>query len=97
MRGSEPTIPTLPDGIRFSTVAERFGWNLRIARRRAGLTQQDLADRVGANQSGISLWERGRGLASNQLHCAARGRARDRTERAASGDREACQLAYLCG
>lgn len=62
MRGSEPAIPTLPDGITFSTAAERFGWNLRIARRRAGLRQQDLADRVGNHQSGISLWERGQVL-----------------------------------
>jgi transcriptional regulator with XRE-family HTH domain len=45
--------------IAFSTLAERFGWNLRIARQRAGLTQQDLADRLGIKQSGISLWERG--------------------------------------
>lgn len=62
MRGARPVIPTLPDGITFSTAAERFGWNLRIARRRAGLRQQDLADRVGNHQSGISLWERGQVL-----------------------------------
>jgi transcriptional regulator with XRE-family HTH domain len=62
MRGSEPAIPTLPDGITFSTSAERFGWNLRIARRRAGLRQQDLADRMGIYQSGISFWESGKCL-----------------------------------
>ncbi|HEV2859026.1 MAG TPA: helix-turn-helix transcriptional regulator [Solirubrobacterales bacterium] len=46
--------------ITFSTVAERFAWNLRIARQRAGLTQQGLADRLGIHQSGVSAWERGR-------------------------------------
>lgn len=60
MRGSEASIPTLPDGLTFETAAERFGWNLRVARRRAGLRQQDLADRLGIYQSGISLWESGR-------------------------------------
>lgn len=60
MRGSEPAIPSLPDGITFSTAAERFGWNLRIARHRARLRQQDLADRMGIKQSGISGWERGK-------------------------------------
>lgn len=59
MRGKEPAIPTLPDGITFSTAAERFGWNLRVARRRAGLRQKDLADRMGIFQAGISFWERG--------------------------------------
>jgi transcriptional regulator with XRE-family HTH domain len=59
MRGSEPTIPTLPDGIAFTTVAERFGWNLRIARHRAGLRQQALADRIGASQAQIAAWEGG--------------------------------------
>ena len=49
-------------GITFSTIAERFGWNLRVARRRVGLTQQDLADRMGNDQSGISAWESGRYL-----------------------------------
>lgn len=62
MRGSEPTIPTLPDGVTFSTAAERFGWNLRVARQRAGLRQQDLADRLGIFQSGISFWECGKVL-----------------------------------
>jgi transcriptional regulator with XRE-family HTH domain len=58
MRGA-PTIPSLPDGITFTTAAERFGWNLRIARHRARLRQQDLADRMGISQPGISTWERG--------------------------------------
>jgi transcriptional regulator with XRE-family HTH domain len=59
VRGSEPAIPSLPDGITFSTAAERFGWNLRLARHRARLRQQDLADRLGIYQSGVSHWERG--------------------------------------
>jgi transcriptional regulator with XRE-family HTH domain len=59
MSGSERAIPSLPDGITFSTAAERFGWNLRLARHRARLRQQDLADRMGIAQAGISLWERG--------------------------------------
>jgi len=45
--------------ITFSTIAQRFGWNLRIARQRAKLTQQGLADRLGIHQSGVSAWERG--------------------------------------
>ena len=49
-------------GITFSTIAERVGWNLRIARRRAGLTQDELAERMGNDQSGISAWESGRYL-----------------------------------
>ena len=59
MRRSEPTIPTLPDGLAFSTVTERFGWNLRIARKRSGLTQQELADRVGGYQAQVAAWEGG--------------------------------------
>jgi len=59
VRGSEPTIPTLPDGITFTTVGERFGWNLRIARRRAGLSQQSLADRAGGGQAQVAGWEGG--------------------------------------
>ena len=62
MSKGESTIPTLPDGITFSTAAERFGWNLRLARHRARLRQQDLADRMGIYQSGISGWERGKCL-----------------------------------
>jgi ribosome-binding protein aMBF1 (putative translation factor) len=52
------TIPTLPDGIKFSTVTGRFGWNLRIARQRAGLTQRALAARMGRAQERIARWER---------------------------------------
>jgi transcriptional regulator with XRE-family HTH domain len=59
MRGSEAAIPTLPDGLTFSTVPERFGWNLRIARRRAGLTQQALGDRIGGSQVQVAAWEGG--------------------------------------
>ncbi|HEX7279809.1 MAG TPA: helix-turn-helix transcriptional regulator [Solirubrobacterales bacterium] len=50
------------EGITFSTAAERFAWNLRIARCRAMLRQRDLADRMGKDQSAISVWESGRCL-----------------------------------
>lgn len=45
--------------ITFSTVTERFGWNLRIARQRAGLRQQELGDRIGGSQAQIAAWEGG--------------------------------------
>jgi transcriptional regulator with XRE-family HTH domain len=61
MRGSEAAIPTLPDGVKFSTVAERFGWNLKIARQRIRLTQRALAARLGMEFScDISIWETGK-------------------------------------
>jgi transcriptional regulator with XRE-family HTH domain len=48
-------------GITFSTVAERFGWNLRIARQRVGLTQRELAARLGMEFTcDISVWETGK-------------------------------------
>ncbi len=47
--------------ITFSTVTERFGWNLRIARQRAGLTQRQLAARLGMEfKCDISVWETGK-------------------------------------
>jgi HTH-type transcriptional regulator, cell division transcriptional repressor len=46
--------------ITFSTVGQRFAWNLRIARRRAGLTQRQLAQRMGRTQRRIAEWESGR-------------------------------------
>lgn len=48
--------------ITFSTVTERFGWNLRIARNRADLTQRALAARMGRDQSRIAEWESARCL-----------------------------------
>lgn len=48
-------------GITFSTVAERFGWNLRIARQRAGFTQRELAARLGMEFTcDVSVWETGK-------------------------------------
>ena len=47
-------------GITFSTVAEQFGWNLRIARRKAGLSQRELAERMGKGQRRIAEWESGK-------------------------------------
>jgi transcriptional regulator with XRE-family HTH domain len=46
--------------ITLSTINQRFAWNLRVARRRAGLTQQELADRLGGSQAQVSGWEDGR-------------------------------------
>jgi transcriptional regulator with XRE-family HTH domain len=59
----ESAIPSLPDGITFSTIAERFGWNLRIARKRADLSQRALAAKMGRDQGRIAKWESGRCLA----------------------------------
>lgn len=41
-------------------VAERFGRNLFLARRRAQLSQQELADRAGVHRTEIGLLENGR-------------------------------------
>jgi transcriptional regulator with XRE-family HTH domain len=49
--------------ITFTTIAERFAWNMRIARQRADLTQRALADRMGRTQARIAEWESGRCLA----------------------------------
>jgi transcriptional regulator with XRE-family HTH domain len=46
-------------GIEFATVAERVGWNLRLARQRADLTQRQLARRAGFHQDRIATWEIG--------------------------------------
>lgn len=42
------------------SVAERFGRNLFLARRRAGQSQQELADRAGVHRTEIGLLENGR-------------------------------------
>jgi transcriptional regulator with XRE-family HTH domain len=42
------------------SVAERFGRNLFLARRRAQLSQQQLADRAGVHRTEIGLLENGR-------------------------------------
>ena len=54
---------TPSEHITFSTIAQRFAWNLRIARKRADLTQRALADRMGRTQERIAEWESGRCLA----------------------------------
>lgn len=43
--------------ITFTTITERFAWNLRIARQRTGLTQRGLAARMSTQQSRIAKWE----------------------------------------
>lgn len=45
---------------KFSTVAERFGWNLRIARQWADLKQYELAERIDRSPCQVALWESGR-------------------------------------
>jgi transcriptional regulator with XRE-family HTH domain len=47
-------------GITFTTVAGRFGWNLRLARKQAGLSQRELARRIGRHQCRIVEWESGK-------------------------------------
>lgn len=41
----------------FTTIAERFAWNLKIARQRSGLTQRGLAKRMKKRQAQIAAWE----------------------------------------
>lgn len=52
--------------VTLTTIAERFAWNLRIARNRTGLTQRGLAARMGRSQSRIAKWESGRCLARTE-------------------------------
>jgi transcriptional regulator with XRE-family HTH domain len=47
------------ESITFSTIAERVGWNLRLARQRADLTQRQLAKLAGFHQERIAMWEVG--------------------------------------
>lgn len=44
------------------TVGERFARNLFAARRRAGLTQTQLAERAGTHSTEICIYEQGRRL-----------------------------------
>jgi transcriptional regulator with XRE-family HTH domain len=50
---------TLPQLSPEPTLAERFGLNLWRSRRRAGLSQDDLASLVGVSRAAISPLERG--------------------------------------
>jgi ribosome-binding protein aMBF1 (putative translation factor) len=52
--------PESNPGIIFTTAAERFGWNLRIARQWAGLKQYELAERINRPPCQVALWESGR-------------------------------------
>ena len=42
-----------------TALGERFGANLRRSRHRGGLSQQELADRIGMNRASVSVLERG--------------------------------------
>jgi ribosome-binding protein aMBF1 (putative translation factor) len=46
--------------ITLTTIPDRFGWNLKIARQRADISQRELARRIGRHQKRIATWERGR-------------------------------------
>jgi transcriptional regulator with XRE-family HTH domain len=52
--------------ITFATIAQRFAWNLRIARKRADMTQRVLAAQMGRTQDRIRRWESGRCLARTE-------------------------------
>jgi len=58
----------MPAGRPPSKEATSFGRRLNAARREAGLTQQELADKVGATQRIVAYWEReSAGLKADQL------------------------------
>ena len=40
-------------------IGKRVGQNIRVARTEAGLTQTELAERLGIHQESVSRWERG--------------------------------------
>jgi transcriptional regulator with XRE-family HTH domain len=42
-----------------SQVSNRIGANLKAARKAAGLTQRQLAERIGTDSFQVSRWERG--------------------------------------
>jgi transcriptional regulator with XRE-family HTH domain len=52
--------------VTLSTIAQRFAWNLRIARKRADLSQRALAAKMGRDQGRIAEWESGRCLARTE-------------------------------
>jgi transcriptional regulator with XRE-family HTH domain len=49
----------VPQKKRDLAVAERFGWNLRRARRRADLSQEELAQRAGLHRTEVGKLEKG--------------------------------------
>jgi transcriptional regulator with XRE-family HTH domain len=48
--------------ITFTTITQRFAWNLKVARKRTGLSQRALAARLGCGQDRIAEWETARCL-----------------------------------
>ena len=58
------------------TVAEKFGRNLFMARRRSGLSQEELAIRAELHRTEISLLEKGRRMPRLDTLARARGRRR---------------------
>ncbi len=49
----------MPQKKRDLAVAERFGWNLRRVRRRADLSQEELAQRAGLHRTEVGKLEKG--------------------------------------
>jgi len=49
----------MPQKKRNVAVAERFGWNLRRARRRVDLSQEELAQRAGLHRTEVGKLEKG--------------------------------------
>jgi transcriptional regulator with XRE-family HTH domain len=52
-----PAMP--PDGAQLTAQRQAFGERLRAARREAGLTQEQLAERAGIDRAAVSEIERG--------------------------------------
>jgi transcriptional regulator with XRE-family HTH domain len=52
-----PALP--PDGAQLTARRRAFGERLRTARREAGLTQEQLAERAGTDRAAVSEIERG--------------------------------------
>ncbi len=60
MPKKRPDAPQHSGDVPSTELQERFGWNLRFVRKRAGLTQTQLAERSGIHQKEISQVELGK-------------------------------------
>jgi ribosome-binding protein aMBF1 (putative translation factor) len=54
-----PDVPGSDNRLQSEAIAERFGENLRRLRRRAGMSQEELAERASLHRTQIGLIERG--------------------------------------
>jgi DNA-binding XRE family transcriptional regulator len=57
--GNACNVPDSDDRLQSEAIAERFGENLRRLRRRAGMSQEELAERADLHRTQIGLIERG--------------------------------------